>query len=194
MSHEYEQIVGAGSVPASTLTPQGRPGKGGDTDDVTVAEPGRGKHLRRYRQQKGDRPVASVAGLCGITPRYLHMIEEGKKVPSLEVLERIAAVLGVAPAALLAGEPISQPSLPGSAAPAVVRALLIPTRGPCGTWDAARLRERVERAWHSWQTSRPLHPCCPLLAGPDHGRGRRCTPPPKRPRCSGAARGTASGR
>ena len=63
-----------------------------------------GSTIRRYRRQKGDRSVASVAGLCGITPRYLHLIEEGKKVPSLDVLDRIAAVLDVPPAALLAGE------------------------------------------------------------------------------------------
>ncbi|MDT0485292.1 helix-turn-helix domain-containing protein [Streptomyces doebereineriae] len=89
-----------------------------------------GPTIRRYRQQKGDRSVASVAGLCGITPRYLHMIEEGKKVPSVDVLDRIAAVLGVPLAALLAGEPIDHPLTPVSAAPAVARALLGSTREP----------------------------------------------------------------
>ncbi|MFG2463390.1 helix-turn-helix domain-containing protein [Streptomyces sp. NPDC048523] len=113
-----------------------------------------GSTIRRYRRQKGDRSVASVAGLCGITPRYLHLIEEGKKVPSLDVLDRIAAVLGVPPAALLGGEPVDEPPAPVSAAPAVARALLVPTRGPGRAGDAAGLRERVERAWHSWQTSK----------------------------------------
>ncbi|WP_328974173.1 helix-turn-helix transcriptional regulator [Streptomyces canus] len=114
-----------------------------------------GPTIRRYRQQKGDRSVASVAGLCGITPRYLHMIEEGKKVPSVDVLDRIAAVLGVPLAALLAGEPIDHPSPPVGAAPAVARALLGSTREPAlGAVDAVQLRDRVERAWHSWQTSK----------------------------------------
>ncbi|WP_405467431.1 helix-turn-helix domain-containing protein [Streptomyces canus] len=109
-----------------------------------------GPTIRRYRQQKGDRSVASVAGLCGITPRYLHMIEEGKKVPSLDVLDRIAAVLGVSLAALLAGDPIDRPSPPVSVAPAVARALLGSTREPGpGAVDAARLRERVEWAWQT---------------------------------------------
>lgn len=83
------------------------------------------------------------------------MIEEGKKVPSVDVLDRIAAVLGVPLAALLAGEPIDHPSTPVSAAPAVARALLGSTREPGpGAVDAVQLRERVERAWHSWQTSK----------------------------------------
>ncbi|WP_128380395.1 helix-turn-helix domain-containing protein [Streptomyces cavernae] len=114
-----------------------------------------GRKIRRYRQEKGDRPVAAVAGLCGISPRYLHMIEDGTKVPSVDVLDRIAAVLGVPLAALLSEDPIEEPAVPVSVAPAVARALLGHTRsqGPEPA-DPAQLRERVERAWHSWQASK----------------------------------------
>ncbi|MFG2681311.1 helix-turn-helix domain-containing protein [Streptomyces sp. NPDC048392] len=114
-----------------------------------------GRTIRRYRQEKGDRPVAAVAGLCGISPRYLHMIEDGTKVPSVDVLDRIAAVLGVPVAALLSEEPVEEPVVPVSVAPAVARALLGHTRSPVpGLADPAQLRERVERAWHSWQASK----------------------------------------
>lgn len=114
-----------------------------------------GRKIRRFRQEKGDRPVAAVAGLCGISPRYLHMIEDGTKVPSVDVLDRIAAVLGVPLAALLSEDPIEEPAVPVSVAPAVARALLGHTRSSgLEPVDPAQLRERVERAWHSWQAAK----------------------------------------
>ncbi|MFR0367544.1 helix-turn-helix domain-containing protein [Streptomyces sp. MCC20] len=114
-----------------------------------------GRKIRRFRQEKGDRPVAAVAGLCGISPRYLHMIEDGTKIPSIDVLDRIATVLGVPLAALLSEDPIEEPAVPVSVAPAVARALLGHTRSSgLEPADPAQLRERVERAWHSWQAAK----------------------------------------
>ena len=114
-----------------------------------------GRSIQRCRQQKGNRSVAVVAGLCGITPRYLHMIEAGTKVPSADVLARLAAVLGVPLAALLSEDPVEEPAVLVSVAPAVARALLGHTGAPLPVpADPAHLRERVERAWYSWQASK----------------------------------------
>ncbi|MDF2270283.1 helix-turn-helix transcriptional regulator [Streptomyces coacervatus] len=111
--------------------------------------------MKYYRRKNGNRSQAAVAGLCGITERYLQQIEAGTKVPSARVLSRLAAELGVPVAALLADEPVVCPTAPLTAAPAVARALM-----GCGPPrndeppDAAELRERVGEAWGIWQSSR----------------------------------------
>jgi transcriptional regulator with XRE-family HTH domain len=64
-----------------------------------------GALIKHYRRRSGNRSQAAVAGLCGISERYLQQIEAGQKVPSAAVLARIAAELGVPVAALLSEEP-----------------------------------------------------------------------------------------
>ncbi|WP_405905669.1 helix-turn-helix transcriptional regulator [Streptomyces sp. NBC_00828] len=60
-----------------------------------------GRQVKHYRQKNGNRSVAVIAGLSGITERYLQLIEAGRKIPSADVLSRIAAELGVPIGALL---------------------------------------------------------------------------------------------
>ncbi|HKR51528.1 MAG TPA: helix-turn-helix transcriptional regulator [Pseudonocardiaceae bacterium] len=114
-----------------------------------------GARVKYYRRKNGNRSQAAVAGLCGITERYLQQIEAGTKIPSARVLSRLAAELGVPVAALLAEEPVEHDRAPLTAAPAVARALM-----GCGTprdnppLGAAELRERVNQAWRIWQSSR----------------------------------------
>jgi transcriptional regulator with XRE-family HTH domain len=114
-----------------------------------------GRKVQHYRRQHGNRSVAVVAGLAGITDRYLHLIEAGRKTPSAEVLARLATVLGVPVAALLAEDPIEEPATPQTAEPAVARALLGHTPAPAADpTSPAQLRERVEQAWCIWQASK----------------------------------------
>lgn len=124
---------------------------------MTATVPGLpiGRRVRHYRRQNGNRSVAVVAGLCGITERYLHLIEAGEKIPSTEVLVRIAAELDVPVASLLAQEPIEEPPSPRTVAPAVARALLgqVPQRAGDPA-SPAQLRERVEQVWCVWQASK----------------------------------------
>ncbi|MEW2165867.1 helix-turn-helix transcriptional regulator [Streptomyces sp. NPDC007084] len=109
-----------------------------------------GDRIRHYR---GGRRQDAVAGLVGITPDYLSQIERGLKLPSLPILYALAQELGVPASALLAQSP---PRGEAAAGPetAVGRALL-----GCGSAlggapiPASVLRDRVEAAWHDWQTS-----------------------------------------
>lgn len=113
-----------------------------------------GRNVRHYRRRDG-RTIAAVAGLCGITERYLEMIEAGSKMPSADVLARLATELGVPIAALFTEAPAGEPASPVSTAPAITRALTgaVPpaTRAVV---TAASLRERVEAAWGIWQCSK----------------------------------------
>lgn len=52
-----------------------------------------GRQIKHYWQKNGNRSASVIAGLCGISERYLQMIEAGKKVPSADVLSRLAAEL-----------------------------------------------------------------------------------------------------
>ncbi|MEU7154126.1 helix-turn-helix transcriptional regulator [Streptomyces sp. NPDC045456] len=106
------------------------------------------RHYRKGRQQD------VVAGLVGITPDYLSQIERGLKVPSLQILYAIARELGVPIAALLSDEAATTPAPPPTAETSVVRALM--GYGPALSTPASGprdLRERIEAAWRSWQTS-----------------------------------------
>lgn len=107
------------------------------------------RHYRRGRRQD------VVAGLVGIAPDYLGQIERGLKTPSLPILYAIAQELGVPVAALLAERPPATSGRPEtSEEPAIARALVGygPPRSAAPT-AAAVLRERVEAAWRSWQSS-----------------------------------------
>lgn len=110
-----------------------------------------GDRIRHYR---GGRRQDSVAGLAGISVNYLSQIERGLKMPSLPILYALAQELGVPAAALLSDHAPAEPETKDSAEGAVGRALLgygpalsvVPASG-------AALRDRVEAAWESWQTS-----------------------------------------
>jgi transcriptional regulator with XRE-family HTH domain len=112
------------------------------------------RNARYYRRRDG-RTIAAIAGLCGITDRYLEMIEAGSKVPSTDVLARLAAELGVPVAALFTEAPADEPAAPVSITPAIARALMgcAPPASAAGV-GAAQLRERVESAWRTWQSSK----------------------------------------
>ncbi|MVO84209.1 helix-turn-helix domain-containing protein [Streptomyces sp. p1417] len=110
-----------------------------------------GDRIRHYR---GERRQDAVAGLVGISPDYLSQIERGLKVPSLPILYALAQELGVPTAALLSERPPPAEETTESPEAAVGRALL--GYGPARSATpvtAGVLRDRVEAAWHSWQTS-----------------------------------------
>ncbi|MDH6628754.1 transcriptional regulator with XRE-family HTH domain [Streptomyces sp. LBL] len=110
-----------------------------------------GDRIRHYR---GGRRQDAVAGLVGITPDYLSQIERGLKVPSLHILYSLAQELGVPTAALLSERPPIEEEATDTAEAAVGRALL--GYGPARSSPpvaAGLLRDRVEAAWESWQTS-----------------------------------------
>lgn len=112
--------------------------------------------VKYYRKTNGNRSQAVVAGLCGITERYLSMIENGQKTPSADVLSRPASELDVPIAALLSDSPGPEPVPTDRTAPDVARALMGYRRPPISTpvVPPADLRERVEQAWRTWQTSK----------------------------------------
>lgn len=115
-----------------------------------------GQKVKHYRRKNGNRTQAAIAGLCGITERYLQQIEAGQKVPSAEVLARLAAELGVPLAALLTEDSAEEPAATVvTAAPEVARALMGygPPLSPAPV-SPAQLRERVELAWGIWQSSK----------------------------------------
>ncbi|WP_328309218.1 helix-turn-helix domain-containing protein [Streptomyces sp. NBC_00442] len=113
-----------------------------------------GERIAYYRSKNGNRTQAAIAGLCGISERYLSLIENGKRTPSAAVLTRLAAELGVPVSALLTEHAPPEPQAPLTVEPAVARALM--GYGPARSTPPvapAELRERVEGAWRTWQTS-----------------------------------------
>jgi transcriptional regulator with XRE-family HTH domain len=114
-----------------------------------------GARIKHYRRRNGNRSQVAIAGLCGISERYLQQIEAGQKIPSATVLARIASELGVPTAALMTEETTHKSPMPPTAAPGVARALMCvaPVRGVLPQ-SVPELRERVEQAWRSWQSSK----------------------------------------
>lgn len=108
----------------------------------------------RARRTAGRRKKTVVAGLAGITADYLYQIERGMKLPTVAVLAKLAEVLGVSVAELLGQEPptSNRPSNT-TAGEAIYRALTSPMLATSEPPSVAELRERVERAWRTWQTS-----------------------------------------
>jgi transcriptional regulator with XRE-family HTH domain len=107
------------------------------------------RHYRRGRRQE------TIAGLVGITVDYLSQIERGLKIPSVPILYALAEELGVPIAALLSDRTRAEPTPSATTeAPPIVRALM--GYGPprsASPVPAPVLRDRVEAAWRSWQTS-----------------------------------------
>lgn len=59
----------------------------------------------RLREARGDRTQAAVAALVGLSSRQaLQAYEYGRVVPTIDLCERLAAALGVAPAWLAGWE------------------------------------------------------------------------------------------
>lgn len=114
-----------------------------------------GERIAYYRRKNGNRTQTAIAGLCGISERYLSLIENGKRTPSADVLNRLAGELGVPVSALLAEDYVAEPAPPLTVEPAVARALM--GYGPPRSQTPAvpaELRERVEDAWRIWQNSK----------------------------------------
>ena len=108
----------------------------------------------RVRHYRGTRQQAVVAGLAGISVEYLSQIERGKRIPTIAVLHQLAQELGVPVAALLAEGTAAAVTAPDTAAPSIAQALM--GYGPPRSTEPAEprlLRERVEAAWRSWQSS-----------------------------------------
>lgn len=58
------------------------------------------KKVRKYRKE-GGLTQEELADKVGISRAYMGYIEQGRNVPSLEVLEKIARVLRVKPSELI---------------------------------------------------------------------------------------------
>ncbi|MFC8079563.1 helix-turn-helix domain-containing protein [Streptomyces sp. NPDC057307] len=113
-----------------------------------------GARIRHYRRKHGNRSMAAVAGLCGVTERYFSMIENEKRTPSPGLLTRIAAELQVPVSALLSDESPTRATASLTTSPDVARALLgYGATSPGPAVGPAALRERVEEAWRTWQKS-----------------------------------------
>lgn len=117
------------------------------------AGPPIGESVRLHRVRQG-RTQAAVAGLAGIAEEYLSQIERGHRTPTVAVLHALARELGVPISALL-GEPC--PAAPGSdraGLGAVERALVGITPPPTHEVpNLPGLRDHVEHAWRTYQTS-----------------------------------------
>ncbi|MCD9196095.1 helix-turn-helix domain-containing protein [Streptomyces albireticuli] len=113
-----------------------------------------GARIRYWRRRNGGRSQAAIAGLCGITEDYLSKIERGQKAPSLDVLVALAREIGVPVTALLDHPTPADESAPHQTAPDVARILMgYSPPGHGAPVEPAVLRERVEAAWRTWQTS-----------------------------------------
>lgn len=108
----------------------------------------------RARRTARRRKKTVVAGLTGITADYLYQIERGMKLPTVTVLTRLAEVLGVSVAELLGQESATSSRLSNTAAgEAIYRALTEPAPAKGEAPPLTELREQVEQAWKTWQTS-----------------------------------------
>lgn len=72
-----------------------------------------GARVRAHRLRRGM-AVKALAAAAHVTPRYIEMIEAGKRTPSLDTLDRIAVALSTRPSALLSAEADGghEPALP----------------------------------------------------------------------------------
>ncbi|MFE4175471.1 helix-turn-helix domain-containing protein [Streptomyces sp. NPDC056909] len=129
-----------------------------------------GDRVKYYRKTNGNRSQAVVAGLCGITERYLSMIENGQKTPSANVLSRLASELGVPIASLLSDSHSPEPVATDRTAPDVARALMGYARQPISApvVPEADLRERVEPRPHTAHQHRRVHQSTHQTTGTAH--------------------------
>jgi transcriptional regulator with XRE-family HTH domain len=59
-----------------------------------------GKNVERYRKQKGLTTV-ELAAISGVKPQFISQIENGKRFPSLKILQNIASALDITTSELL---------------------------------------------------------------------------------------------
>lgn len=112
-----------------------------------------GDRVRFYRAA-APRTRTVVAGLAGVTPDYLYQIERGQKLPTIEVLARLAEVLRVPLADLLPPHPKPRPPRKVCATgDAIYHALTNPSPAIKEASSLADLRRDVFCAWSMWQTS-----------------------------------------
>ncbi|MEE1798110.1 helix-turn-helix transcriptional regulator [Streptomyces sp. JV176] len=115
-----------------------------------------GDQIRKYRKARGNRSQRALAAVCGVTERYMSLIETNQKTPSPKLLSRIAAALGVPVALLLCEDGVPEPGVgEDGGLPEVARALRGgPASGGGPRAEPAELSARVGDAWEIWQTSR----------------------------------------
>ncbi|MDR2509873.1 MAG: helix-turn-helix domain-containing protein [Spirochaetaceae bacterium] len=61
-------------------------------------------NLKKHRKQRGISQMA-LAELCDSSANYIGEIEMGRRIPSFEKIEKIAAALGIAPPELFCALP-----------------------------------------------------------------------------------------
>jgi len=140
-------------------------------DDISI-----GDRVRFYRQGSGGKSQAVVSGLAGITENYLSQIERGLKTPTIGVLQRLAAVLGVSVSVLLGEPSYASESAIHPIAPAIQAALMTrdePQAEPAEARDAPNPRER--RVANLAGNSQPLFRHRVAVAAANQGRAARRT-------------------
>jgi transcriptional regulator with XRE-family HTH domain len=109
-----------------------------------------------YYVARSRKSQTVIAGLCGITPRYLRMLMRGeRRAPTTDIASALATALQVPLSELVTGERPQAASV--STQTEVARAMMrCAGRGSSlsGLSDVEDLRERVDRAWLIWQTSK----------------------------------------
>ncbi|GAA5164650.1 helix-turn-helix transcriptional regulator [Pseudonocardia eucalypti] len=112
-----------------------------------------GERVQFYRTA-ARRSKAVVAGLAGITPDYLRLIERGQKVPTIAVLAQLADVLRVSPGELLGNRAATENTrIKTAAGDAIYQALTNPGAPIDAPPALSVLRRRIDDAWSTWQTS-----------------------------------------
>ena len=60
-------------------------------------------NLKKFRKEQGLSQM-SLSGMCDTTSNYIGQIEMGRRIPSFEKIEQIAAALGISPSMLFMEE------------------------------------------------------------------------------------------
>lgn len=107
----------------------------------------------RAARTAGHQTQAVVAGLAGITTDYLYQIERGKKLPTIPVLMRLANALRLPVARLLGQAPASAVRHQAVEAGATLHHALTGVTLPRKPRPVGELRQRVDAAWYTWQSS-----------------------------------------
>ena len=64
-------------------------------------------NLKKYRKQQGLSQM-TLSGMCDTTSNYIGQIEMGRRIPSFEKIEKIAAALSISPSRLFIEENIKE--------------------------------------------------------------------------------------
>jgi transcriptional regulator with XRE-family HTH domain len=121
-------------------------------DQTKGAEVPVGERIRFYRETS-KRSKVSLASRVGISVDYLYAIERGLRTPSMPVLYRLAANLGVPVSALLSEPSFGREDPATPWGPALARALVeVAPDGPEAP-DLQALRDRLYSLHRTWQES-----------------------------------------